>query len=138
MSLVFDTAAKRTQPITFMLDGEEYIFTPGKRAGIILEALEGEEGQAQIAVASGLVRWVFDGLGPERSEKLRARLKDAGDEFDLDDLTSMGSKLLEATSGRPLGKSSESQASPETTGKPSSISDSSKDSTPSNSPSTDS
>ena len=138
-SLAYTTAVKNRDVITFTVDGVEYHFTPGKRAGMTLAVLDSDTTEgANAGVGKALLDWFSDGLPDEESTALRDRLRDPKDEFDGDDLGMLARNMLEAVSGRPFTSRSESSPSPAPTGKSSTPTPSSEDSTLLTLPSTDS
>jgi len=97
--LTFTTAAKRAEPILFILDGEEYKFVPQKLAPVALAQLESDT-QSQM---KSMLDWLGNGLGEEQSGRILNRLKDPNDDLDLVQLTKIISGLVEVQAGRPSG-----------------------------------
>lgn len=104
MGLEFKTAKKRAadknKPLTFTLDGDEYTFTPPKASTLAVAALSGDEEDT-----SGQIRALFDWLGngmpAVQKDRLIGRLKDAKDDFDINDLVEVFKGLVEEAYGRP-------------------------------------
>lgn len=97
MSLEFTTAKKRTEPIHFKLDGEEFDFTPHKSAGIVLALADGDYEQ----VMRRTLDWLGDGLPEDQAKRILDRIRDDDDDFDIDDLQKIIGRLQEQISGRP-------------------------------------
>lgn len=100
-TLVFTTAAKREDPILFVLDGEEFKFAPQKYAPIALAYID--DAVRDAAKMKSMMDWLGHGLGEEQSDRLLARLQNLDDAFDVDNLMDLVNALVEAQAGRPSG-----------------------------------
>lgn len=94
MSIEYTTAKRRKDPISFILDGREFVFTPSKLAGPILSAIDSEDEGA-------MLDWFATGLSPDDEKFIVARLRDAEDDFDVDDIGNIVKMLVENVVGRP-------------------------------------
>lgn len=94
MGLEFTTAKKRHAPIEFTLDGRVFTFTPKKLAGAVLEAINTDDSGA-------MLDWFASGLNSEDEAFITARLRDDGDDFDVDDVGRIVQSLVEKVVGRP-------------------------------------
>jgi hypothetical protein len=107
VSLEFTTSKRRNDPIEFTLDGEQYLFTPPKSAGMLL-AMAGAD-NSEIAANSAMIRalfdWLGDGLPEEQSQRLMARLQDKEDDLDTDTLIQIIQGLQKEVAGRPTLRS---------------------------------
>ena len=110
--LEFQIAERRTEPITFTLGGDPYVytFTPPKQAVMMMPVLMHESGQnggaaSDASVGLGLTRSTFDWLGQGLNEAdndyLLARLKNPEDSLDVPTLTEVVEKLSEQVGARP-------------------------------------
>lgn len=105
MSLEFTTAKRRTEPIKFTLDGDEYTFVPPKTASMLLPVLDVESNDRDSAYVKAALDWLENGLPTEQAAKLESRLRDPEDDLDIDTLDSIIQKLAEEAAGRPTGSS---------------------------------
>lgn len=94
MSLEFTTAKRRHEPFTFILDGREFVFTPPKLAGAILDAMDSDDSGA-------MLDWFAKGLNDEDETFIANRMRDADDDFDVDDVARIVQSLIEKVVGRP-------------------------------------
>lgn len=94
MALEFTTAKKRHEPITFALDGRQFVFTPNKMAGAVLDTLSDADSGA-------MLDWFASGLTPEDEAYITARLRDEADDLDVDDIGRIVETLVERVIGRP-------------------------------------
>lgn len=98
---VFTTARRRVKPITFTLDGEDYQFTPPKKAGPVIDlALSGEDPDEMMATRVAF-DWLSRGLPEEQNARIIERLRDPEDDFDVDNLEELLSWLRKRIEGRP-------------------------------------
>lgn len=100
----FKTPDKTREPVEFMIDDEKFVFTPPKRAGLVLSVLTSGGLNRSITDADSLrdlLNWFSDGLGEEQNQKIMDRLADEEDEFDLPEVTQIARWLASETSGRP-------------------------------------
>lgn len=95
----FTTAKRRTKPITFTIDGEEYNFHPPKQAVLILEVLDSDA--TEVHQAKALFDWLGEGLGEQQADALIGRLRDPADDLDWPDLLAVAQWLQEQVTGRP-------------------------------------
>jgi len=95
MSLEYTTAKNRKNPIPFMIDGREFVFTPKKLAGPVLRMLDGDNN------VGGVLDWFAEGLTPEDEDFLSKRLADEEDELDIDTILEIVEGLIEQMVGRP-------------------------------------
>lgn len=94
MGLEFTTAKRRSEPIKFSLDGREFTFTPTKLAGPLLDALSsGDNGS--------MLDWFAQGLSDEDEAFIVGRMRDPGDDLDVDDIGKIVESLVEQVVGRP-------------------------------------
>lgn len=92
----FTTAKRRDKKIKFKLDGEPYVFTAPKQAPAFLSVVEGR------ATDSGAsINWFWEGMGEEQAAKIRARLNDPEDDYDMPNLDTLMRWLAEQVGGRP-------------------------------------
>lgn len=97
--LDFQTAKRRKEPIPFVLDGEEYEFTPQKNSLLVMPSMgEDLDGSEELR---GIFDWLGAGLPDEQEQRIITRLKDPEDDLDLDMLNKVASALIEEISGRP-------------------------------------
>jgi hypothetical protein len=101
-SLAFTTAARRTEAITFTLDGVEFHFTPPKVAGFVLPVVDDDE----IGTFRGMMEWLGNGLPDDQEALLEARLRDPDDDLDVPDLTDIFMALVGRVGARPTPASS--------------------------------
>lgn len=95
MALEFKSGASRRDPIPFKIDDTEFLFTPPKLAGALLEGLEtGDDLGASLD-------WLEKGLPEDQAQLLIHRLKDDNDDFDITDLGPIIQALIEKVTGRP-------------------------------------
>lgn len=104
--LEYTTAARRKEPITFILDDKVYDFMPEKKAGMVLDIVN--EGESEL---KALFDWFDAGLSEEDSAAIERRLRDPEDGLDVDLLTGIIKDLLAKVSGRPTRRSSGSRRS---------------------------
>ena len=99
--LSFKVAKRRTQPITFDIEGDErvYSFVPPKTAAMVLPMLQNAENE--MVAAKAAFDWLDQGLSREDAEHLEARLRDADDDFDFTQLEQIVLGLVEMSGGRP-------------------------------------
>lgn len=98
---VFTTAKRRAKPITFTLDGEDYEFTPPKRAAAVVDlVLSGQEANG-LATTRVAFDWISAGLPEEQNDRLVERLKDPEDDFDIENLENLLEWLRKRSEGRP-------------------------------------
>jgi hypothetical protein len=94
MALEYNTAKKRREPISFTIDGHEYVFTPPKLAGAVLDTMDnGDDG--------ALLDWLGAGLSDEDEELIATRLRDPNDDLDIEDIGHIVQMLVEKVVGRP-------------------------------------
>lgn len=94
MSLEFTTAKRRHEPITFILDGRAFNFTPPKLAGAVLDAMDSEDSGA-------MLDWFAGGLSDEDETFVANRMRDPDDDLDVDDIARIVQSLIEKVVGRP-------------------------------------
>lgn len=95
MGLEFKSGTARREPITFKLDDDEFMFTPPKLAGAVLEGLEtGDDLGASLD-------WLQKGLPQDQADLIVHRLKDESDSFDITDLGPIIEALIAQVAGRP-------------------------------------
>lgn len=101
----FKVATRRKEPIRFTIDGDpfEYAFTPPKQAGMLLSAVTFDPSDAAslVPVVRQQFDWLDEGLGIEQAAHLEARLRDPGDDLDVDTLAEIIMWLTEQVAGRP-------------------------------------
>jgi hypothetical protein len=114
-NLTFTTAKRRTEPITFELDGREISYTPQKLAGSILPMLDEDATEADSLRAE--VDWFENGLSADDAQWIEDRLRDPEDDFDMDGLSAIIKALFRQVNGRPTKSSGGSSASRRKTGK---------------------
>ena len=100
-SLQFKTAARRAEPIEFVLDDEAYTFIPPKTALMLMPGVFASGADAGMAMTRATFDWLSAGLPEDQNDRLIARLRDPEDDFDIDNLTEIISALTEQTTGRP-------------------------------------
>lgn len=113
MSLEFTTAKRRRETIHFVLDGEEFDFTPQKQAGIALAVVDGD----QTEMMRSMFDWLSDGLPEDQSQRIIDRLKDPEDDLDIDQLGDLISGLQDEIAGRPTTSRAGSSGSRTTNGR---------------------
>jgi len=98
--LSFKVAKRRTDAITFDLEGSAHVysFVPPKQAAMILPMLDAE---SDLEAAKAAFEWLDTGLSQEDQDHLSGRLKDPKDDLDIDILEEVVSGLVERVSGRP-------------------------------------
>ena len=94
-SMEFVTAKRRVDPITFKIDGEEYVFTPPKTAPAMFDMFDGTP------EAKATFDWLGDGLAEGQTDRLIARLRNKEDDFDIVNLEPIVKWLMGKVSGRP-------------------------------------
>lgn len=101
MSKQFTVARRNTEAIPFTIEGDEtaYTFTPPKRSLMVMPILDGS-GQDTAAIKV-LFDWVGAGLPKRQVDKLKSRLRDPKDDFDVDGLEEIAQWLIEEVSARP-------------------------------------
>lgn len=98
----FTTGVRRTQTITFDLDGERYSFTPPKTALLTMRLISGElGGDEDLAGTRATFDWLSDGLPEEQNDRLVERLRDPKDDFDVENLATIIEWLRKKVDGRP-------------------------------------
>jgi hypothetical protein len=98
---VFTTAKRRAKPITFTLDDEDYVFTPPKRAGAVVDLVLSGEGVDELAATRAAFDWLSRGLPEEQNDRIVERLKDPEDDFDIENLEDLLQWLRKRVEGRP-------------------------------------
>jgi hypothetical protein len=98
--LKFGVAKRRTEPVTFELEGSDHVFTftPPKQAGMVLPMFEAV---TDIDEARPAFEWLDEGLTEEDRAIIYGRLKDKGDDLDIDTIGEVVSGLVEYVSNRP-------------------------------------
>lgn len=98
--LSFKVAQRRTDPITFDLEGDEHVysFVPPKQADMVLPMLNAGD---DMAAARAAFAWLDNGLSDEDQERITARLKDKDDNLDIDIIEEVVTGLVERVSARP-------------------------------------
>lgn len=99
----FKTATRRNKPIKFTIgdDDHEFTFTAPKNALVAMPLVDAEEGMEEVAAMRGTFDWLEAGLGPEDSERIKARLRDPKDDLDVDLLGEIVEWLREESAGNP-------------------------------------
>lgn len=102
-TLDYTTPKRKPKVIEFTLDGEDYHFTPPKDAEMVMPVLEAT-GDEAIAATRAAFDWLGKGLAEGEEERLRERLKDPNDDFDVPDLeNTLRWVQKQVTGGRPTG-----------------------------------
>ena len=98
--LSFKVAARRVDPITFDLGGDdhEYSFVPPKQADMVIPMLGAD---SDLVAAKAAFEWLDSGLSTEDQDRISARLKDPKDDLDIDTIEEVVTKLVEQVSARP-------------------------------------
>lgn len=98
--LSFKVAKRRTDAITFDLEGDkhEYSFVPPKQADMVLPMLDAEN---DLMAAKAAFEWLDNGMSEEDRAHLAARLRDPKDDLDIDTVEEVVTALVEKTGGRP-------------------------------------
>lgn len=127
--LEFDVAVRRADPITFRLGGKnfllkpaleakdskseavpekrgkddhEYTFIPPKNAVMLMPVLDAQDGSNDgLEMTKSTFNWLGTGLSMEDRERVIGRLRDPGDDLDVDTLSEVVEKLSERVAGRP-------------------------------------
>lgn len=100
----FSTKERERQVVSFTLDGEQYTFTPPKRAELVMSVISTVGLSRPITEGESLrdlLNWFSEGLGEEQNERIMERLADKEDDFDLAGVTEIARWLVGQTSGRP-------------------------------------
>lgn len=99
----FTSGSRARKPVEFVLDDDEYVFTPPKVAGLVLDAFNGDDDDdtRQRSAAQAAFDWLYDGLPEDDADRIVARLRDPDDPLDLPDLVEVIKWLLSKVSGRP-------------------------------------
>lgn len=129
MSVEYKTANRRSDPVPFTIDGEQFMFAPHKRAGVVLAIIDGGD--------SGAAEWEWfetglndydrpaalqqikaddsDEEAAQRAEiesegwmgqqvaRIRQKLRDSQDPLDANDVFRLINDLTAEISGRPTG-----------------------------------
>jgi hypothetical protein len=98
--LAFKVAARRRDPITFTLEGDEheFVFTPPKQAAMVMPVMQSS---SDIDAARAAFGWLDKGLSQEDQDRITKRLMDPEDDLDIDAVETIVEGLIEAVSGRP-------------------------------------
>lgn len=86
-TLSFTTPKRASSPITFDLDGREYVFTPPKSADMVMPVIAGDGKDQDLIKAT--FDWLGHGLSEEDHQHLIGRLKDPADDLDVDTLSAV-------------------------------------------------
>lgn len=94
-TLEFTSKGHRGVVVPFSIDGEPFEFTVPKSAALVIPAAEA--GDDNIVQIERLLNWFRAGLlGPTQYERFRAKLLNAADPFDLEDLQDLIPALMKA------------------------------------------
>lgn len=108
----FTTKPKEpAKPVDFSIDGREMVFRNPGWAPIVLMNQQDTGG-----ITRAYLDWFSAGLADEDAKWVLGRLLDAGDEFDLPDITKVVLGVVEEVTGRPTAPPTDSSPSPETAG----------------------
>lgn len=102
--LSFKVAARRREPITFDLGGDDYVYTfkPPKQAGVFMPIINAtDDDNAGMSAARAAFAWLDKGLSEKDQAHMEARLRDEDDDLDFDTLGDVINGLMEAVAGRP-------------------------------------
>lgn len=104
MGKSFQTKERERQVVEFDVDGEQFTFTPPKRAGLIASVVS-TVGLNRVSTETDSVRdllnWLGEGLPDDQAERILARLNDPDDDFDLDTVNEIARYVLGQSSNRP-------------------------------------
>lgn len=109
MTKEFTTKKRESRPVPFSIDGEDFVFTPPKRAGLIMSVVTNvglEKAGTDSDSTRDLLNWVSEGLPEEQAQVLLDRLKDPDDDFDLEQINDIARYLLSQSSNRPTKRRS--------------------------------
>lgn len=110
MAKEFTTNERPRQVTEFDVDGEHYVFTAPKRAGLIMSVVTtvGIDGKGSTESDSvrDLLNWLGEGLPEDQADRLLNRLKDPDDDFDLENINEIARYLLGQSSNRPTRRRS--------------------------------
>lgn len=110
MTKEFTTKERPPKITEFDLDGEHYVFTAPKRAGLVMSVVTtvGVDGKGSTDSDSvrDLLNWVGDGLPEDQAARLLGRLQDPDDDFDLENMNEIARYLLGQSSNRPTRRRS--------------------------------
>ena len=98
--LSFKVATRRTDPVTFDLEGSErkYSYTPQKQAAMVLPMLGADD---DMEAAKAAFAWLEDGLSADDAAHILGRLKDPKDDLDFDAIEDIVTGLVEFIAARP-------------------------------------
>lgn len=101
--LEFTVAKRRQQPITFTLgDDHEYVFNAPKSAVMMMPVFDStDDGVSELDITKSTFDWLGEGLSEEDSKRIKDRLRDPGDDLDIDTLSDVVKQLSEKVSARP-------------------------------------
>lgn len=116
--LEFTTKPKARDVRTFTIDGHPVTATKPKDAFIKTMGLM-EGGGSDLAKLEAIDLWLERVFDTASAAHLKARLDDADDDFDLEDMGQVNAKLLEVWADRPTTRPSASRGRQRSTGKPS-------------------
>jgi hypothetical protein len=105
----FTTKERERQKIEFVLDGETFVFTPPKRAELIMSVVTSvgvDKAATEADSVKDLLNWIGEGLEEHQSLRLLERLQDPNDDFDLENINEIARYLLGQSSNRPTRRRS--------------------------------
>ncbi len=105
-----EIAAQPRENITVSLVGVEYVITPPKGSlGLRLakKAKEAENEKDNISMWDEIMGWVRAGFGAKQTKKIQERLDDPDDDLDIEHITTLMEKIIEATTDNPTSSSSD-------------------------------
>lgn len=103
MAKKFTSTKRGKKKVEFSIDDEDYTFTPPKMARLVPDLFDGEDDdeESRGGAAKAAMDWLSDGLPDEQAARLKERLTDPDDDFDVPDLTEVTKWLIKQASGRP-------------------------------------
>lgn len=102
--LAYKTAKRKSGPIEFSIDGDDYVFTPPKTASMMLPVIEQDDTDDMGLMALKVqYDWIEAGLPEEQAERIKSRLKNPKDDFDSSDLENISKWIMKQINGRPTG-----------------------------------
>jgi hypothetical protein len=102
--LAYTTSKRKTKPIEFQIDGEDYEFTAPKKAVMALPVMEQDDADSMaMMVIKSQFDWLEAGLAEGQAERIKEKLSNPKDDFDMDDLERVLEWIMKQVNGRPTG-----------------------------------
>lgn len=115
----FTSAPREVTRTLFRIDGEDF-YAVKPKAGVLMglmldgQAAEGGDEMAQVRIIEAFIDTTLE---PDSGDRIRARLEDPDDDFDVDTLAEVITALQGAWGRRPTTPSRRSSRSPRRTGR---------------------